>query len=309
MTTAKRLLLALCAAPAILFASLHGASAAETPNAPIPALSADPALNALLPEAIRKASVIRLATDAHYPPCESFAEDGKTMVGWEPDIWTALGQKLGVKIEATSIAFAGLIPGVQSARFDMAMECMADTVEREKTVTFINVAFIIAGVVALENDARITGDPSSLCGLRVGGQEGTTHIDNVKNLLNPHCARIGKPEIEIVNFPSASAAQVALYSGRVDFITYELIGASELKRKAPKPIKVIAMDIFPRKYNGIIVDKQNMQLAEALLAALKAIHKEGTYDLVMKKWEIEAIKLDEPGINLTTTRPLAPVKQ
>lgn len=308
MRLAGRFFMALCATPMMLAASLHDGRADETQKTQIPALSADAALHAMLPEAIQKAGVIKLATDAQYPPCESFAEDGKTMVGWEPDIWNAMAQKLGVKLEASSIAFAGLIPGVQSKRFDMAMECMADTVEREKTVTFINVAYILAGVVALEGDARITADPATLCGLRVGGQEGTTHIDNVKNLLNPLCVKQGKPEIQIVNFPSASAAQVALYSNRVDFITYELIGASELKRKAPKPIKVIPMDIFPRKYNGMIVDKENTQLAEALLAALKAVHKEGVYDLVMKKWDIEAIKLDEPGINLTTTRPLKPAQ-
>jgi len=309
MRIAKQILSVLSPAPILLALSLQGANAGGEPEkVAIPTLSADAALHAMLPEAIQKAGVIRLATDAQYPPCESFAEDGRTMVGWEPDIWNAMAEKLGVKIEPTSIAFAGLIPGVQSGRFDMAMECMADTVERENTVTFVNVAFILAGVVALESDERISDDPASLCGLRVGGQEGTTHIDNVKNLLNPLCAKQGKPEIEIVNFPSAAASQVALYSGRVDFITYELIGASELKRKAPKPIKVIPMDIFPRKYNGMIVDKKNTQLAEALLAALKAVHKEGVYDLVMKKWDIEAIKLDEPGINLTTTRPLAPAK-
>ncbi len=304
----RNLVAALCLAPLALGAAASPGLAAETPSTPMPTLKADPALNAMLPEAIRKAGVIQLATDAQYPPCESFAEDGKTIVGWEPDIWNAMAQKLGVELEVSSIAFAGLIPGVQSKRFDMAMECMADTVEREKVVTFINVAFIIAGVVALENDTRIGDDPGTLCGLKVGGQEGTTHIDNVKNLLNPYCEKQGKPLIEIVNFPSAAAAQVALYSGRVDFITYELIGASELKRKAPKPIKVIPMDIFPRKYNGMIVDKDNMELAEALLEALKAVHKEGVYDLVMKKWEIEAIRLDEPGINLTTTRPLTQAK-
>lgn len=291
-----------------LFLGVSASFAAETPSASVPVLKMDVALNELLPESIRKAGVIQLATDAQYPPCESFAEDGKTIVGWEPDIWNAMAQKLGVKLEVSSIAFAGLIPGVQSKRFDMAMECMADTTEREKVVTFINVAYIIAGVVALENDARITEKPETLCGLKVGGQEGTTHIDNVKNLLNPYCEKHNKPLIQIVNFPSAAAAQVALYSGRVDFITYELIGASELKRKAPKPIKVIPMDIFPRKYNGMVVDKNNMQLAEALLAALKAVHDEGVYDFVMKKWDIEAIRLDEPGINLTTTRPLAQPK-
>jgi len=148
------------------------------------------------------------------------------MIGWEPDIWNAMAQKLGVELEVSSIAFAGLIPGVQSGRFDMAMECMADTVEREEVVTFINVAFIIAGVVTLEDNVRITDDPLSLCGLKVGGQEGTTHIDNVNNLLNPHCAANGKPVVEVVNFPSGGVRKTLLPHGLTEASLHVILSFS-----------------------------------------------------------------------------------
>ena len=85
-------------------------------NAPvIEAIQPDPALKALLPKKIQDSGVISLATDAHYPPCEIFAEDNKTMIGYEPDTWNAIAKKLGVKIEPVSIAFDGLLPGVVSA--------------------------------------------------------------------------------------------------------------------------------------------------------------------------------------------------
>ena len=91
---------------------------AQNSSIQIKTLQADPKLHAMLPEKNRTSGVLNLATDAHYPPCESFAEDNKTMVGWEPDFWNALGQVMGVKVQAESTAFAGLIPGVASGSAD-----------------------------------------------------------------------------------------------------------------------------------------------------------------------------------------------
>jgi polar amino acid transport system substrate-binding protein len=248
--------------------------------------------------------VIKLATDAHYPPCESFAEDNVTMVGWEPDFWNAVAQKLGVKIEATSIAFDGLIPAIQSGRFDVAMECMSDTPEREVKATFIDVNFSDVGVYTLESNAAITSDPESLCGLTAASQRGTTYSDDVDNLLSNYCVAHGKKKIGNVALESADATLLALYAGRVDFVINDIEAAMEIKKHAPKPVKLVTIPLFPKRYDGMIVRPDNQQLAEALLAASKAVQKEGVYDLIFAKWDIEAIKLDEFGINLTKTRPL-----
>ena len=86
----------------------------------------------LLPPSIRKAGSLVIATDASYPPCEYFPKPGAAMVGFEPDLWNAMGALLGVKIKPVNTAFDGLIPGVQSGRYPVAMECISDSVAREK---------------------------------------------------------------------------------------------------------------------------------------------------------------------------------
>ncbi|MGI8457348.1 MAG: transporter substrate-binding domain-containing protein, partial [Propionibacteriaceae bacterium] len=40
-----------------------------------------------------------MATNPSYPPFESTAKDGKTIVGLDPDLANAVGQVLGVRIE------------------------------------------------------------------------------------------------------------------------------------------------------------------------------------------------------------------
>ena len=281
-----------------------GPAAAQKPGVQIKTLQGDPKLNAMLPENIRKSGVVKLATDAHYPPCESFAEDNKTMVGWEPDFWNALGQVMGVKVEAESVAFAGLIPGVASGRYDIAMECIADNPEREKQVMFVDVIFARSAAYTVESNTTITNDPLSFCGLRTATQQGTNFVESVETIMSPHCEKNGKAKIENSLFPSVDATLLALYAGRVDFVLNNAMSVNELKKKAPKPIRVIEVPLLPKRYVGIVINKDNKQLADALLEGTKALHASGVYDQIIDRWDLHLLKLPEPGINLATAKPL-----
>lgn len=261
-------------------------------------------LHAQLPEKIRSSKTLNLVTDAHYPPCESFAEDNKTMVGFEPDLWDALGQVLGIKIKPVSIDFAGLIPGVKSGRYDVAMECISDSAEREKQVSFVNYAYATSEVYTLATEKSITNDPLTLCGLKVGVQTGTDFEKAISEIYTPNCTKNGKPAIEQVTLPSADAVLLGLYAGRVDFVLNDAASVDDIRQKAPHPIRTVQMPLMPKYYLGIVVAKENTQLAQVLLKALNVLHETGTYDKIMEKWDLEAMKLDKPGINLTSTQPL-----
>ncbi len=283
---------------ALLSMTLALPAGAQNSSIQIKTLQADPKLHAMLPEKIRTSGVLKLATDAHYPPCESFAEDNKTMIGWEPDFWNALGQVMGVKVEAESVAFAGLIPGVASGRYDIAMECIADNPERQKQVMFVDVIYARTAAYTVESNTTITSDPLSFCGLKTATQQGTNFIESVEKILTPYCEKNGKPKVENSIFPSVDATLLALYAGRVDFVLNNAMSVNELKKKAPKPIRVIEVSLLPKRFVGIVINKDNRQLAEALLEGTKALHASGAYDQIIAKWDLHLLKLPEPGINL-----------
>lgn len=288
-------LLSLCC----VMGAAHAASEVK-----IPTESMDPTLHAMLPEAVRKAGVINLVTDAHYPPCESFAADNKTMVGYEPDLWNAMGEKLGVKVKATSIAFDGLIPGVQSGRYDVAMECISDSLEREKQVAFVDFSYATNALYTLKSNTKVSEDPLSLCGLHAAVQSGTDFASTITELFSPHCVNAGKPAIELSQYPSADAVLLALYSGRVDFVVNDAAAAKDMEKSAPKPIRVVTSSLMPKFYLGIVVKKDDPAMANAMLAALKAVYASGNYEKIMDKWDLAPLKLPEPGINLTSSNPI-----
>lgn len=288
--------------------ALAADNAAEVVGAGIPAVKADETLHNQLPEAIRKSGTVKIATDAHYPPCQSFASDNKTIVGYEPDLWNAISQKLGIKYHVDSIAFAGLIPGVESGRFDIASECISDNLEREKKVDFVVHAYATGAVYTLKQNTTVSDDPKSLCGLNVGIQQGFDFTKVVNDVMNPYCASVKLPKINVNEYPSGESVLLALYSGRVDFVLNNLAAVQSIEASAPKPIRIVTNRFLPKYYNGMVFKKDDMQLTQAVLAALKAIKDEGVYDKIMSKWGISALAIEEPGINLAASKPLTDPK-
>lgn len=185
-----------------------------------------------------------------------------------------MGKVLGVEIKPVSIDFAGLIPGVKSGRYDMAMECISDSAEREQQVSFVNYAYATNEVYTLADNKSITTDPLTLCGLKVGVQAGTDFEHAVTDILNPNCSKNGKAAIAVTRLHSADAVLLALYAGRIDFV----LNAAEIKKVAPRP--------------------------QALLGALNVLWRNGEYELIMHKWDLQPVMLEQPGINLFSTRPM-----
>lgn len=287
---------------------MAGAAAAQGayPTTPIPPAAAAPEIRALLPAAVKEAGKLKLATDANYPPCQWHAADGR-MVGYEVDLWDAIAQKLGVTLDVESIDFAGLIPGVQGGRYDLAMECITDRVEREQVVDFVNhsLTYGNAFYYLADNPAVKAGDPKSFCGLKTAGQSGTDFLTRL-GAFSEWCVKQGLKPVEIGEFPQQSAVLLALFSGRIDFTLSESSAVEELRANNPVAIGTVADPLEVQNYLGIVVAKENKELQQALVAALEALKADGTYDAIFAKWNLPHAALSEFGINMTTTKPLAP---
>jgi len=271
-------------------------------------LAAAPALSAntpasLLPDDIRRGGVITLATDAGYPPCESLAPDGQTVVGFDADLWNAIGRKLGVRIRTVPTTFSGIISGVESGRYALAMSCITDSPEREQKALFIDYAYGSGAIYTLASNRRISADPLSVCGLKASAEAGMDTIESL-NWMVQRCVKHGRPPVQIFQFSSMDGMFSALISRRVDFLINDTAAVDLFRAKLPVPIRVVDSDLAPHRYAGIIVSRGSPALANALLAALTAIQADGTYAQVMQKWRVASLALNQPGVDLATRRPL-----
>src|SRR5665647_2034521 len=96
--------------------SACGSNSLSTPDATPKATASqtvDAALAAKLPAKIKKAGQILVGVDATYAPNEFLNADGKTVQGWDVDLFNAVAQKFGVKAVWQPAKFDSIITGVQ----------------------------------------------------------------------------------------------------------------------------------------------------------------------------------------------------
>lgn len=250
-----------------------------------------------LPDNIAKTSTITVGTDASYPPYEFIDPKTHELRGFEVDLMNAIAKKLAVQVRWEFTQFAGLIPGVASGRYDVAIEAMADSLERQKQVSFVNYGYGLPGVLYQASDSTVTDESLSMCGKKIAIQQGTNFLNSAEQ-LSKHCTDSGKPKIELKTYASAADALLALTSKRVDGnMTSYATGAYQVKQQPEMAIKTYK-DVFKPKIWGIAVARDNAKLQQALLSGLTAVIDSGEYKKILDDWNVGDVAIDKPGINL-----------
>ena len=254
----------------------------------------------LLPQEYRDAGTIQLVTDANYPPFQ-YINDAGEMVGFEVDLWNAIAERLGVKMEVTSVAFDSMIPGVQSGRWDVAMEGITDNSVRREVVSFVNYGYTTSSAYVLEDNGEGIEDHLDLCGMNGAAQSGTEWVDMISETLSEACVADGQEGMTVSEYGTGNDVLLSLYSGRSDFVLTSAASAREIMNNAPRPVSVVAVDLLPRTPSGIAFRRDEMDLGEAILAALAEVMADGTYEAIYTEWDVKPMMMThEPGINSAT---------
>jgi len=249
---------------------------------------------AQVPAAVRSKGTLRVAADATYPPNESIATDGKTVVGMDADLAKAIGGALGLKVTVVNGTFDSIIPGLASGKYDLGMSSFTDTKEREQTVDFVT--YFTAGTsfyVKTQGGPAITG-LADLCGQKVAVEKGTTQAADV-TAQSKKCVAAGKPAVKLSVFPDQNGANLAINSGRADIGMADSPVADYQVSKSNGQFKVVGKPYGTAPY-GIAIPKGN-GMAKPVLSGLKALIADGRYAAILKKWGVQDGALTSPQIN------------
>jgi ABC-type amino acid transport substrate-binding protein len=152
------------------------ASAPTSTSAPTP----DQAAIKLLPSSIKSSGKLTVAADASYAPDEFLASNGKTVVGMDADLASALGKVLGLKVSVSNVTFDAIIPALSNGRYDLGMSSFTDTAAREKQVNFVTYFSAGTSFYVLANGGPNIQTLSDLCGHTVAVEAGTTEETDAK---------------------------------------------------------------------------------------------------------------------------------
>jgi polar amino acid transport system substrate-binding protein len=235
----------------------------------------------LLPSAF-KGKTLAVATDASYPPDESFK--GTTMIGFDIDLFKAVASTLGLKETETNVPFLQIIGGIDSGRYQIGNSSFTDNKKREKSVNFVDYFQAGEGVYAKSSSkAKFTG-LKSFCGTTVAVETGTTEqADAVATAKT--CSKNKK--LIILPFENQNEANTAVQSSRATFGFVDSQVAGFIASTSNGLFKVVGSAIEVAPY-GFATPKTSAGagLANAIQAAIKTLIANGTYHAILAKWGV-----------------------
>jgi polar amino acid transport system substrate-binding protein len=269
----------------------------STSSSATAAVAADPAVEKLVPSAIKSKGTLTVAADASYAPNEFIASDGHTVIGMDPDLLKALGAVMGLKVKVVNVTFDSIIPGMAAGKYDVGASSFTDTKEREKTVDFVTYLSVGEAFLTKANSGVNVKTLPDLCGHTVSVESGTVELTDA-TAQNKKCRAAGKPAIKLLVFPDQNGANLALSSGRaqVDFADSPII-AYQVRKLG---VQVKSGPTFGTAPYGLALPKGN-GMAKPVLEALKKLMTDGTYVAILKKWQLQSAAITNPVINGATS--------
>jgi polar amino acid transport system substrate-binding protein len=277
---------------ALCLAAIAGAPAAQAAMPATP--EACKALQAKYPKL--KGATLVDALNPHTPGYEALdPKDPSKYVGFDVDLVEELGSCLGFTVTYKAVAFAALLPTLQSGQADIVISDIYATEDRAKAADFITYSKVFDGVlVAKNNPKHITGINSSMCGAAAAENTGFVEVPLVQNLAAP-CKAAGKEEPTLQLYDNNADCIQAILAGRADTYVNDANTVDQAVKAYPDKLEKSVAVTLPYSI-GIAVPKDKPELRDAIVAALTEIQKAGIETAMLKTWSLDPETVETPKL-------------
>jgi polar amino acid transport system substrate-binding protein len=273
--------------------SLGGDPGAQ--EAPSVAVSENVDLASKLPESIRSAGVIKIGTDPTYAPNEFLAADGKTVQGFDVDLFNQVAAKFGVKTEWQPSKFGSIITGINGKKYDMGISSFTINADRLKEVDMVS--YFTAGSQWATQPGNPQGiDPDNACGKNIAVQTGTVQETDDLPVRQKKC---GSDKINVLSFENQAQATSAVVSGKADAMLADSPVVAYAVKQSGGKLEPLG-DIYDAAPYGYVLPKGETEFAEAIVEALKQLEAEGAYKAALEKWGVEGGAISDFAVNPTS---------
>jgi polar amino acid transport system substrate-binding protein len=268
-----------------------GGGSTATTKAP----TVDQALAAKVPAAVKADGTIKVGTDSTYAPSEFLDTDGKTVIGFDVDLFNAVAAKLGLKAQYESAKFDAIIPGVQSGKYELGVSSFTINPDRKKQVNMVS--YFNAGTQWATKKGNPSGiQPDTACGKKVAVQTNTVQDTEDLAKRTKDCTGGGKPAINIDRYQDQGQATAAVVTGKDDAMLADSPVVAYAVKQSKGQLEPLG-DIYEAAPYGYVVKKDQTEFAQALAGAVKALIADGTYKTVLDKWGVGAGGITNPAVN------------
>jgi polar amino acid transport system substrate-binding protein len=221
--------------------------------------------------------VLTVGNDTTYAPFE-FIDSSNAPTGFDVELISAVAAELGLKAQIVTTAWDGIIPALQSDKFEAVISAMTITPDREKEVLFSTPYYRSGMGIVFDRTLHAISGPDDLAGLRVGVQIGTTGETSAHLILGL---------TDIRSYPDIQLAMTDLDMGRIDAVVNDYPVCAYYARDSAA-LSVVDVPAINQtnltQYYGIAVKRDNAELRAAIDKALGDLVRDGTYDSLYMKW-------------------------
>ena len=224
--------------------------------------------------AIAEDKVVRMGSEGYYPPFNFFDASGQ-VIGFDIDIGNALCAEMQVKCEWVTTDWAGIIPALNSNKFDTIIASMSITDKRKEVVSFSAPYYFNGSQFIVAKDSGLgAATPGDLPGKVIGTQEGTLEVTTLEKFF---------PDSELRLYPKLDDALLDMTTGRLDAVYASQVVLGQWLTKDDGACCELVGEPTRSDGNqgtGIAVRQEDTELLQALDKAIAAIMANGTYDKI-----------------------------
>ncbi|SDV48840.1 transporter substrate-binding domain-containing protein [Chitinasiproducens palmae] len=232
-------------------------------------------------EEIKTRGYLSVATEDDYTPFE-FVADGKP-TGYDNELLALVRKKIGVEVRQQVMPWSGILPGVSTGKYDMALSAVLVTDERKKNFDFASPTCEAITFYGTKKGSSInTAD--ALVGKVVGAETGSAMLADLKLFNESLKAKHGGKGLkQIVEYQSYPEAYQDLALGRVDAVANTQISLNSLVKTRPDTFAV-GQAIGKPTYIAWAVKKGNRDVLKMVDSVLLELRKSGEMYQLQQKW-------------------------
>lgn len=221
-----------------------------------------------------------VVTEDDFRPFE-FVEDGEP-AGFDNDMIGRLREYADFEIRQEIIPWTGILPGVTTGKYDIAITAALITPERAGVLGFTSPIADATHYYVKRADDDSIGTIADLDGKRIGVQAGSAllaRLPELQAMLDESGGTLG----EITEYTSYPEAYQDLAQGRTDIVVNTVINLQALATSRPD-VFALGQAVSGASYPGWAVKKGNDELLDYMDAFIAEMKADGTMPALQEKW-------------------------
>lgn len=238
---------------------------------------------------IHETKVIKVATAANWPP-QSFLGPDNKLQGFDIDVATEIGRRLGSKVDFVTPEYGIITAGRWSNRWDLSVGSMTPTTERTRVLDFPAIYYYTPYVFAVHKDAA-GAKTADLNDKIIGVEAGTTSEDYINRRLKIDAADVPAFTYdvtpgEVKTYGDSMGPLDDLRMGNGVRLNATLSALPTVVAAVKNGYPIVRVEGKPAYYEplAIAVDKGDEAFNSELSKAIAQMKADGTLKQLSEKW-------------------------